>query len=197
MKKTVCIFHGYGGNKPSTWLTWLNNSLQQQGYNTIYPTFPFMGTSKIEDWFEEFKKYRITDEPITIVGHSGGTTLAFYVAQHMDIRIDKMILAAPLNDKQGADYALTSRPGKEAEVDYLRNFIHQNFDFDAIKSKVKEFTFLLSDNDHLVPYTETLNYFKQIFPDAKFITLPNHGHINEKAGITQLPEVLDEIVKPS
>jgi predicted alpha/beta hydrolase family esterase len=111
----------------------------------------------------------------------------------MNLHIDKMILAAPLNDQQGADYALTSRPGKESEISYLRNFIHQNFDFDTIKSKVNEFTFLLSDNDHLVPYEETRSYFENISPKAKFIKLHEYGHINEKAGITELPEVVNAI----
>jgi predicted alpha/beta hydrolase family esterase len=193
MAKTVCIFHGYGGNKPGTWLALLNTSLQEQGYRTIYPSFPFMGSSKIEDWFEEFKKYPLSGESLTIVGHSGGTTFAFYIAQHLDVQIDKMILVAPLNDQVGAEFGLTTRPGKEAENPFLRDFIHQNFDFDVIKSKVREFIFMLSDNDHLIPHQSTLDYFKKIFPNAKFVTLPNYGHVNEKAGITQMLEVFDEI----
>lgn len=193
MSKIVCIFHGYGGNKPGTWLTWLNDSLKERGFNTIYPAFPFMGSSRIEEWLEEFKKYSLPDEPITLVGHSGGTTFAFYIVQHMNVCVDKMILVAPINDKEGAEFGLTSRPGKEAENPFLRNFIHQNFDFDVIKPKVKEFIFMLSDNDHLIPYQVTLSYFKNIFPGAKFVTLPNYGHVNEKAGITQMPQVLEEI----
>lgn len=193
MAKTVAIFHGYGGNKPTSWLSWLNKELTELSISTIYPSFPFMGSSTIKDWSKEFSKYtQQLKEPISIVGHSGGTTFAFYVAQNTDIKIEKMILVCPLNNIDGAEY---NRPGDENQAPFIRNFVHQNFDFDIIKSKVKEFVFILSDNDHNVPYEETKKYFQDIFPDAKFITLHNYGHVNEKAGITELPQVLEELLK--
>lgn len=193
MTKTVAIFHGYGGNKPNSWLTWLNKQLVDHGNATIYPSFPFMGSSTIQDWSEEFSKYtQDLKEPISIVGHSGGTTFAFYVAQNTDIRIEKMILVCPLNDIDGAEH---NRPGGDEQAPFIRNFVHQHFDFDLIKSHVNELTFVLSDNDINVPYEATRKYFQNIFPDAKFITLHNYGHVNEKAGITELPQVLEELMK--
>lgn len=193
MTKTVAIFHGYGGNKPSSWLSWLNRQLIDRGITTIYPSFPSMGSSTIGEWYEEFSQSTIEfKEPASIVGHSGGTTFAFYVAQHSSIQIGKMILVCPLNNIDGAEY---NRPGDESQAPFIRNFVHQNFDFEIIKSKVKQFVIILSDNDHNVPYEETKKYFQDIFPDAKFITLHNYGHINEKAGITELPQVLEELIK--
>ncbi|MBP9670258.1 alpha/beta hydrolase [Candidatus Woesebacteria bacterium] len=197
MDRTVAIFHGYGGNKPSSWLSWLNKQLIDRGVATIYPAFPPMGSSTIKDWYSEFSKYiKDTNEPISIVGHSGGTTFSFYLAQNSDIKIEKMILVCPLNDISGADTsALVHKPEVQDQVPFIRNFVHQNFDFDIIRSRVKEFIFILSDNDHNVPYEETKKYFQNIFPEAKFITLHNYGHVNEKAGITDLPQVLDELLK--
>lgn len=193
MTKTVAIFHGYGGNKPTSWLSWLNKELMDRSISTIYPSFPSMGSSTIEKWYEELSNHnRDLKEPISIVGHSGGTTFAFYVAQNTDIKIEKMILVCPLNNIDGAEY---SRPGDESQAPFIRNFVHQNFDFDIIKSKVKEFVFILSDNDSKAPYELTKKYFENIFPNAKFITLHNYGHVNEKAGITELPQVLGELLK--
>ncbi len=193
MAKTVAIFHGYGGNKPSSWLSWLNTKLIDKGFKTIYPSFPHMGSSKIQDWEKEFTKYcDLIHEPISIVGHSAGTTFAFNLAQKSDIKIDKLILVCPLNDIDGAEH---DRPGSESEATFIRNFVHQHFNFDIIKAKVKDIVFILSDNDPNVPYKETLEYFRNIFPTAKFITLENYGHINEKSGITELPEILVELTK--
>lgn len=193
MMQTVALFHGYSGNKPNTWLSWLNKQLIGHSISTIYPSFPFMGSSTIESWYKEFSKY-VTQlkEPVSIVGHSGGTTFAFYVAQNTDIQIERMILVCPLSNIDGAEH---NRPGSQDEASFVRNFVHQDFDFNTIKSKVKEFVFILSDNDHNVPYEETKKYFENIFPDAKFITLTQYGHVNEKAGITQLPQVLEELLK--
>jgi predicted alpha/beta hydrolase family esterase len=191
MTKTVAIFHGYGGNKPNSWLTWLNKTLADEGIRTIYPSFPFMGSSTIADWCKEFLKYQDeVIEPISIVGHSGGTTFAFYVAQNSQIQIEKMILVCPLNDRSGAD---VDRPGDDPQAAFIKDFVHQHFNFDIIKTKVNDFVFLLSDNDSKVPYEESMHYFKSIFPTAKFITLKKHGHVNEKSGITQLPQVLEEL----
>jgi len=188
MDNTVAIFHGYGGNKPTSWLTWLNNELINMGVSTIYPSFPFMGSSTIDDWYQEFLKSQDKiKEPISLVAHSGGTTFAFYLVQKNDIQIDKMILVCPLNNVDGAEH---NRPGDEAQAPFIRNFVHQHFDFNLIKSRVKEFAFILSDNDPNVPCESTRKYFEKIFPNAKFITLHNCGHVNEKAGITELPEVL-------
>lgn len=193
MAQKVAIFHGYGGNKPSSWLTWLNKVLMDRSISTIYPSFPSMGSSTIQDWYEEFSKYtQDIKESISIVGHSGGNTFAFYLVQNADIKVEKMILVCPLNNIDGAEY---NRPGDESQAPFIRNFVHQNFDFEIIKSKVKEFVFILSDNDLKAPYEQTKKYFENIFPNAKFITLHNYGHVNEKAGITELPQVLEELLK--
>ena len=190
---TVAIFHGYGGNKPNSWLTWLNKQLNDMGISTIYPSFPFMGSSHISDWYSEFSKYKNDFKgPVSLVGHSGGTTFAFYTIQNNDMQFEKVILVCPLNDLVGAD---TVRPGDEIQAPFIRAFVHQHFDFDLIKSRVKEFVFILSDNDPNVPYESTRDYYRGIFPNSKFITLHNYGHINEKAGITELPIVLDELLK--
>jgi predicted alpha/beta hydrolase family esterase len=193
MPNTVAIFHGYGGNKPNSWLTWLNIELNKKDIKTIYPSFPFMGSSSITDWYDEFLKYQDNlIEPITIVGHSAGTTFAFYLAEKSEIKIKKMILVCPLNNIDGAEF---NRPGSETESTFIRNFVHQQFNFNVIKLKVKDIVFLLSDDDYNVPYKKTLEYFSNIFPEAGFITLEKYGHVNEKAGITQLPQALDELIK--
>lgn len=193
MTNTVAIFHGHGGNKPNSWLTWLNKELVGQGIQAIYPSFPFMGSSTIESWQDEFSKHIIGQNgPISMVGHSAGTTFALYAAQRNDIKINKMILVCPLNNIDGAEH---NRPGSDSEAPFIRNFVHQKFDFELIKSRVKEFVFILSDNDPNVPYEPTKKYFQNIFPDVKFITLHNSGHVNEKAGITELPIVLEELMK--
>ena len=192
MVNTVAIFHGYGGNKPNSWLTWLNKKLTDLGKQTIYPSFPFMGSSTIEDWREEFSRYSQNMKlPISIVGHSAGSTFAFYLVQNSDIIVEKMILVSPLNNLDGAEH---DRPGDANQAPFIRNFVHQNFDFDIIKSKVKEFIFVLSDNDNKAPYQTTKKYFQKIFPDSRFITLHNSGHVNEKAGITELPLILEELL---
>lgn len=192
MIKTVGIFHGYGNKTPNSWLTWLNSELKIRDIETVYPSFPPLGSSTIESWYSEYCKYvDKLEEPIALVGHSAGTVFAFYVAQRSLVEIEKIILVCPLNNIDGAEF---NRPGDENEAPFIRNFIHQNFDFELIKSKVKEFVFVLSDDDTKVPYEKTLAYFQSIFPTAKYITLSKHGHVNEKSGITKLPVVMEELL---
>lgn len=193
MVKTVAIFHGYGGKKSDSWLTWLNSELINRSISTIYPSFPPLGSSTIEEWYSDYlKNFDELKRPVIMVGHSAGTVFALYAAQKSNILIEKLILVCPLNHVDGAEY---QRPGGEDEASYIRNFVYQKFDFELIKSRVKKFVFLLSENDTKVPYEKTLKYFKNIFPDAKYVTLKDSGHVNEKAGITELPVVLEETLK--
>lgn len=195
MSNSVAIFHGYSGHKPGSWLTWLDNELVSRKFSTIYPSFPPLGSSRIEEWYEHFQKYQTgIKEPLTIVGHSAGTTFALYLIEHLDIKYDKLVLVCPLSNRDGAEY---NRPGIESEAPFIRTFVHQNFDFELIKARVKDITFILSDDDPNVPYKKTKKYFSQIFPDAKFLTLHNSGHINAKAGITELPQVLELVMADS
>lgn len=192
MVNTVAIFHGYSGHKPGSWLIWLNNELISRQFSPIFPSFPPLGSSTIEEWYKHFQKDQTKiKEPLAIVGHSAGTTFAFYLIEHLDIKYDKLVLVFPLNNQDGAEY---NRPGTESEAPFIRAFVHQEFDFDLIKARIKDVTFILSDNDPNVPYEKTKQYFSRIFPDAKFLTLHNSGHINAKAGIFELPVVLEEIV---
>ena len=193
---TVGIFHGYGGYRENSWLTWLNKQLLNKGITTIYPSFPFLGSSTIESWYEEFAKHKhLIKTPVSLVGHSAGTTFSLYTVQKNNIMYEKLILVCPLDDINGADMSgLLNRSGKESEIPFIRNFVHQHFDYEIIQSRVKEFVFVLSDNDPRVPYNETMNYFKKKINKAKFVTLHNAGHVNEKAGITELPQVLEELL---
>lgn len=192
MSNSVAIFHGYSGHKPGSWLSWLEQELLSRKFDPIYPSFPPLGSSRIEEWYEHFQKYQTNIKgPLSIVGHSAGTTFALYLIEHLDIKYDKLVLVCPLNNQDGAEY---NRPGAESEAPFIRAFVHQEFDFDLIKARAKNITFILSDNDPNVPYEKTKKYFSQIFPNAKFLTLHNAGHINAKAGIFELPVALEEIV---
>jgi predicted alpha/beta hydrolase family esterase len=101
-----------------------------------------------------------------------------------------MILVCPLSNIDGAEH---NRPGDEEQATYIRNFVHRNLDFELIKSRVKEYIFIFSDNDPKVPYPSTLEYYRKLFPAGKFVTLTGYGHVNEKAGITKLPQVLEAL----
>lgn len=193
--QTVGIFHGYGGYRPSSWLSWLDKELRDREIETIFPEFPFLGASTIEEWYQVLMSMdKKLTEPALLVGHSGGVIFSLYVVEQSKQKFEKLVLASPLNDQNGVEMStIFDKPGREAQRPYVTNFIQQKFDYNKIVPKVKNITFVMSDNDPHVPYAESRDYYQNIFPKAKFITLHNAGHINEKAGIDKIPEVLREL----
>lgn len=75
----------------------------------------------------------------------------------------------------------------------LKTFIEQELDFVALKHYNDKHIIYLSDNDPYIHLETSKKYFKENIPYTEIKEFTKHGHFNEKAGIIELPEILEEI----
>jgi len=74
----------------------------------------------------------------------------------------------------------------------LNNFFETPLDYHKCQSATKVITLINSDNDEHVPLEQGILMEEKL--SAKLIVINNGGHLNAKAGFTELPVVLSELL---
>ena len=114
-------------------------------------------------------------------------TLDWEQPQHMLENIGGVILIAPwmvlsIENLDKDEPPETAKPWLETPID-----------FNKVISHSKKFVGIFSDNDKFVPLIENETLLKEKL-GAKTIILHNKGHFTEENNITELPEVLSELL---
>ena len=183
MKKAVLI-HGWEGSPDAGWLPWLKNELEKKSFNVITPAMPDTMHPKMDKWVEHLAK--IVDKPdkdTYLVGHSlGNTTILRYLETLKKGEVvGGVVMVAGFSDNLGY---------KE-----LNSFFTKPIDWDKIKKHCKNFVAIHSDNDPYVPLKHG-EIFKEKLK-AEVIVKHNMKHFSGDEGMTELPVVLESILKIS
>jgi len=151
----------------------------------------------MSNWVRLFSnKISSFDDDFIFIAHSFGCLVALKLVEKVDIKIsDVVLVACPKNKIEGCNLESLWKKISDRKKDILTKFVEQDFDWDIIKSKIRNLNFFLLDDDFAIPYEETLPYYKSIFPKASFKTFKNYGHFNRRNNICELPEVLEIIEK--
>ena len=193
--KNVVLFHGYNGKDKSDWMLWLEKELTKENVPVTFLSYENSKQPNMDEWQELYKPIiqDINDETI-FVCHSFGCLVAMKLLERTGLNIPKLILVAcPKNDLSGDTLSgLFSRISDE-EKQVLTEFAEQKFDWDKVENCAADITFLYSDNDHAVPYEETLKYYQPLFHNAEFKHYKNYGHFNRKADIYEMPDIIELI----
>lgn len=192
MKKRVFIIHGWSGQPDVGWLLWLRKELENRGFEVVAPQMPETDEPKIEKWVPFFEeKVGEADENTYFIGHSIGcqTILRYLEKLPEDKKVGgALFVAGWFNLKPEAsedkDDIKTAKPWLETPID-----------FGKILNHTEKFTAIFSDNDPYVPI-EDAELFKQKL-GAKTIIQNNKGHFRGEDGSTELPVVLEELLRIS
>ena len=194
--KNVFLFHGYIGKKMSDWLLWLEKELKKNKVDVYFPEYNNSQKPVMADWLKEFE---ITSSEINFdtifIAHSLGCLVALLLLQQSNIKISKVILTACLKNEVSSQnlkglWAKISEEEKES----IASFIEQELDWQKIKDSADDFVFYFSKDDYAVDFEENFEFYKKLFPDAKFKIYDNHGHFNHKNDIYEMPDILSEII---
>jgi|GEM_PF-261581 len=176
--KTAFIFHGTEGYPEENWFPWLKEKLESKGYEVFVPKFPTPENQSLESWlqvFEEYKKY--LHEDTIFIGHSIAPAFILGILERIDTSIAKCIFVAPFLEPLG-----------EETYDQINStFVNQNFDWEKIKDRCKEFNVYYSDNDPYVPQKASELVAEKV--GAKTYLVKGAGHFNKAAGYTQFEEL--------
>lgn len=174
MKKIVMLHSWYGGPDKG-WCPWLKGELEQRGYTVWFPKLTTMDTSApdMEVMLRQVMEQGFVDEDTIIVGHSLGSVLALRLAERIKFAKGILLAAWDFND-------LTPE--------------HQSFwktmmDHEKIKENVKDWVFLISDNDPYV--TKFIAHEVAERVRGKAVDVGMRGHFGEKDGVTEVLEILE------
>ena len=132
------------------------------------------------------------DENTYLFGHSIGSQAILRYLQTIDkqIKIGGCIFVAPwifLNEE------IIREEGEEV-VAIAKPWIETPIDWKAIKLHTNNFIVIFSDDDLFVPMEKNKLLFKNKL-NAKIIIKKKKGHFDDKAGIKELPILLNELLK--
>lgn len=183
-KSNIFIFHGTEGHPQENWFPWLKRELEVKGYNVIVPQFPSppVIAAKIAEWFVVLKSYeQYINEETVFVGHSLGGVFTLRVLEKLDHPVKAAIfVGAPIGVRPILNY------------DRDNSFSGFDFDWDAIKSKAKNFVVYQSDDDPYVGLDNGKELAKHLGIELSFI--PNAGHFNKRAGYTEFEDLKNKLL---
>ncbi len=127
------ILHGTGDKNDMYWFPHLKVVLEAKGFDVWLPQLPNADRPNLQDWLPfVLEKGKFTEETI-IVGHSAGAQLILSVLENIQGSIKQAVLVS--------GYAKPLRLTPDSEENTTE------FQWDKIKDKSNQFTFINSDND--------------------------------------------------
>ncbi len=190
MQKRVFIIHGWDGYPEEGIFPWLKKELQDRGFVVFNPAMPEPLRPQIETWVG-FLKEQIgnPDEKTFLFGHSIGaqTILRYLESLPEDSKIGGAVFLAGWTHLTGEAY----ETDEDAEI--AKPWLETPLNWEKIKLRVKKFIAIFSDNDHLVPISETKVFEENL--GAKIVIEKNKEHFSGSTGIKELSSALESVLE--
>jgi serine hydrolase len=172
------ILHGWQGNEPSHWQTWLAGQLSDAGREVHYPSLPDATTPQLSSWLSALDAALdgLPDDGFDVVCHSLGVLLwLHHVRAGAGPRPARVVLVAP--------------PSPRTPVPELAPFLPVPMDVDVVRHAADGTVLVCSDDDPYCPEGAALAYGRAL--KMATTVLPGTRHINVEAGFGPWPAMLD------
>jgi len=180
----VFVIHGWQGSPDKCWRPWLKNELENKGFEVFVPAMPDTNNPRMSAWTEHLAKtVGRPDEDCYFVGHSLGciTIMRYLETLEENEKVGGCVFVAGFTDSLG--------------YREIKNFFERPIVWERIRSHCKNFIAVHSDNDPYVPLK-----YGDIFKEkvgAELIVKHGMKHFGDDDGITELPVVLESLLKIS
>jgi len=174
--KKVMLLHGWNGSDLPHWQAWLAKELVIRNIAVSFVQLSDKDFPDKDTWIKEANEAIDSFKPDTIICHSLGTILWFYLCNAGIAEIKNLLLVAPTRD--------------------LSNYEELKTFFPVIipaSLKAKNSLMITSDNDPYLSSQEAKEL--QIQLQIKHIELHNAGHINADSGYGKWDWVLEWTLK--
>lgn len=172
-EKRVLVLHGLGGSDYPHWQAQLVSDLVKQNTPVSFPAFPSRDNPDLQEWKSYLKKELEHFKPTVVVCHSLANHLWFHTCEELDIKLDKLMLVAPVRNEQLED---------------AKTFFPYPIPNDL---KAKEVIMAASTNDPYMNVEEAIRLQSKLKVGMKL--LEEAGHINADSGYGRLDCALDWI----
>ena len=186
--KRVIVVHCWGGSPGTHWYSSLKAELEKRGFRVELLEMPDTNYPAIEKWVPYLAKAVGTlDKDTILVGHSvGGQTIMRYLETAKG-QAGGVIFV-------GGWFTLTNVE-TPTEKKVAHPWVTTPIDFAKVKNAARKIIAFFSDNDTYVPLENVQLFRKNL--GAETIVEKNKGHFTEDDGITEVPEVLEAVLKLS
>ena len=172
------IVHGWQGNEPDHWQTWLAAQLTEAGREVRYPSLPDPHTPQLGPWLAALGDgvNGLPDDSFDVVCHSLGSVLwLHHVHSGHGPRPARVVLVAP--------------PSPHSDVPELKPLLDIPFEIDLVRHAADGTVLVGTDNDPYCPEGAAAAYGRPLKMPTTVI--PGGGHLNVAAGYGPWPAMLD------
>lgn len=188
--KRIFIVHGWGGSPQEPIHSWLKKSLEQSYVvSVISPLMPKTDNPIINKWVHHLsEQVGKCDENTFFFGHSIGCQT-----------IMRYLEGLPRGQRAGGAVFLSGwfnldNMESDEEERIARPWIKDPINFNKVKYACSKFEVIISDDEPYGYVKENAEIFKKEL-GAKVTIEHGKGHYTEGEGITEIPSVLDKLVK--
>jgi len=123
------------------------------------------------------------NEETILVGHSLGPAFICCILEQLETPVAKVVMASGFLGLLGNE-----------DFDSINQTISaREFDWEKIKSNARKFVLFHGTDDPYVPTEAAVEFGKKLGVEP--VLIENGGHLNESAGFTEFPQLLEEILK--
>ena len=188
--KRVFIAHGWDGYPEEGWFPWLKKELETRGFEVFVPQLPDPENPRIENWIPKLSEVVGTpDENTYFIGHSMGCqTIARYLENLPEgVKVGGAIFVA------GFFKHLTNLEDDVEVKEIADHWLSAPINFEKIKAHLPKSVAVFSDNDKYVPIDNQDDFRDKL--GSKIIIEHNQGHFSGENGVTEIPIVVEELLK--
>jgi len=188
--KRIFIIHGWDGRPDEGSFPWIKVELEKKGCAVYAPAMPDPLHPKIDTWVAFLKEQvGAPDESTFFVGHSIGcqTILRFFETIPEGVQVGGAVLLAPWVHLTDEAY----ETDEDSEI--AKPWLETPILWDTIRSRAKKFIAIFSDNDPLVPLTDSKIFEENL--GAQIIIEHNKGHFSGSDGVKELPSLLNAVLE--
>lgn len=187
--KRAFLVHGWSGLPDGGWRPWLKRELEERGWQVENLAMPDTDTPRIGTWVP-FLATAIgkPDEDTVLVGHSMGcqAILRYLADLEEGQRIGgAYLVAGPLTSITNTD--------SDEERPIVAEWLGTPLDTERAKRAAGRIVAIFSDDDRYVPLENEVAVHETL--GAMTIVLEKKGHLGEDDGVTEIPELLEEILR--
>lgn len=176
MSKRVLILHGLGGSDYPHWQACLAADLIKQHYVVSFPSFPKRDNPQLEEWKTTLKKEIEHFKPDYVICHSLANVLWFHTCDELDIKLEKLMLVAPVSRNRVVEAAQSFYPYPIAK-----------------DLKAEDIIMLASTNDPYMTENEALDLKEAL--NVEINVMKDAGHINADSGFGSHDFALEWLTK--
>ena len=169
-KPKVLVIHGIGGKSTHNWLPWFRKVLEEKGYQVLIPNLPNSAQPTLKEWTDALTKLGITKQhTVSVVAHSHGAPTAIEFIYKNKLKVEKLILVAPVAKEMGKkNWDYIRNEGDSKAVAILQTFSKSNDKVKEVTDLVEKTVLYLSDNDPYIP-TGVSKSFEALHPTTHIL----------------------------